>query len=137
MYVFVCVDDYLRFSWVSFFREKFDTFNAFKILFLKLMREKNRQLKKAIRIRSGHEKEFENSIFTKFCNKHGIDHKFFDVDTSTKWGGRREEQSTTRNGSSYAQSKKCSNKILGRNLEHNMLCFEQGLPSPRNNYDTL
>ena len=40
------------------------------------MREKNIQLKKAIRIRSGHGKEFENSHFTKFCNKHGIDHEF-------------------------------------------------------------
>ena len=40
--MFVCVDDYSRFSWVDFLREKFDTFNAFKILFLKLMREKNK-----------------------------------------------------------------------------------------------
>ena len=76
-YVFVCVDDYLRFSWVSFLREKSDTFNAFKILFLKLMHEKNRQHKKAIRIMSDHGKEFENSHFTKLCNKHGIDHEFF------------------------------------------------------------
>ena len=36
-YVFVCVDDYSRFSWVNFPKEKFDKFNAFKILFLKLM----------------------------------------------------------------------------------------------------
>ena len=41
------------------------------------MREKNIQLTKAIKIRSDHEKEFENSIFTKFCNKHGIDHEFY------------------------------------------------------------
>ena len=75
-YVFVCVDDYSRFSWVSFLREKSDTFNAFKILFLKLMREKNKQLKKATRIRSDHGKEFENFYFTKFCNKRGIDHEF-------------------------------------------------------------
>ena len=72
-YVFVCVADYSRFLWVSFLREKS---NAFNILFLKLMREKNRQLKKAIRIRSDHGKEFENSHSTKFCNKHGIDHEF-------------------------------------------------------------
>ena len=60
--MFVCVDDYSRFTCISFLREKSDTFNAFKILFLKLMREKNRQLKKAIGIRSGHGKEFENSL---------------------------------------------------------------------------
>ena len=64
-YVFVCVDDYSRFSWVSFLREKFNTFNAFEIWFLKLMREKKTTLKKAIRIMSDHGKEFENSFFTK------------------------------------------------------------------------
>ena len=63
-YVLICVDDYSRFSWVNFLREKSNTFNAFKILFLKLMREENKQLKKAIRIRSDHE-EFENSLFIK------------------------------------------------------------------------
>ena len=72
----VCVDDYSRFSLVSFLREKSDTFNAFKILFLKLMSEKNKQLRKAIRIRSDHGNEFENSHLTKLCNKHGIDHEF-------------------------------------------------------------
>ena len=66
------VDDYSRFSWVSFLGEKSDTFNAFKILFLWLMHENNKQLKKAIRIRSDHGKEFENSNFTKFCNQYGI-----------------------------------------------------------------
>ena len=61
--VLVCVDDYSRFMWVSFLREKSDTFNSFKIVFLKLMLEKNRQLKKAIRIKSDHGKEFENSLY--------------------------------------------------------------------------
>ena len=64
-----------QFSWVNFLREKLDTFNAFKILFLKLTREKNTHLKKAIKIRRDYEKEFENSLFTKFRNKHGIDHE--------------------------------------------------------------
>ena len=88
--MFVCVDDYSRFSWVSFLREKSDTFNAFKILFLKLMCEKNKQIKKAIMIRSDHGKEFENSHFTKFCNKHGIDHEFFAPKTlkRMKWKKR-------------------------------------------------
>ena len=76
-YLFVCVDDYSKFSWVSFLREKFDTFNVFKILFLKLMHEKSKQLKKVIRIRSDHGQEFENSLFTMFNNKHGIYHEFF------------------------------------------------------------
>ena len=75
-YVFFCVDDYSRFSWISFLKEKSDTYNDCKILFLKLMSEKNRQLKKAIRIRSAHGKDFDNALFIKFWNKHGIDHEF-------------------------------------------------------------
>ena len=42
-----------------------------------------------------------------------------------------------RNGSGYVQSKKYSSKVLGQSLEHNMLHLEQGLPSPRNNYDPM
>ena len=41
------------------------------------MHENNIQLNKAIKIRSDQGKEFENSLFTKFCNKHGINHEFF------------------------------------------------------------
>ena len=80
--MFVCVDEYSRFSWVRFLREKSDTFNAFKILFLELMCEKNIKFKKDIRIRSDHGKEFENSYFTKFCNKHEIEHEFSAPKTS-------------------------------------------------------
>ena len=58
---FVCVDDISRFSWVQFLREKYDTFNSFKVLFVKLMLEKNNALKNAVRIRSDQGKEFENS----------------------------------------------------------------------------
>ena len=47
-----------------------------------MMRENNRQLNEDIRIRSDHGKEFENSLFTKFYNKHGIDHEFFSPKTS-------------------------------------------------------
>ena len=76
MYVFVCADDYSRFSWVSYLREKSNTFIVIKIFFLKLIHEKNIQLKKAIKIRSDRGKEFENSLFIKLCNKHVIDHEF-------------------------------------------------------------
>ena len=33
MHVFVCVDDYSRFIWVTFVREKFKKFNSFKYCF--------------------------------------------------------------------------------------------------------
>ena len=40
------------------------------------MVEKNHHLKKTIRIRSDHGKEFKDSLFFEFYNKHGITHEF-------------------------------------------------------------
>ncbi|GAA0164082.1 transmembrane signal receptor [Lithospermum erythrorhizon] len=37
-YVYVCVDDFSRYTWVEFIREKSDTFNVFKQLALQLIR---------------------------------------------------------------------------------------------------
>src|ERR1044072_1595075 len=54
-YAFVCVDDYSRFTWISFIREKSDTFDVFKDLCLRIQREKECDI---IRIRSDHVKEF-------------------------------------------------------------------------------
>ena len=59
---------------VNFLREKSNTFDTFEALFVKLLHEKNYHLKKVI-IRSDHGREFENSLFTGFCNKDGIRHE--------------------------------------------------------------
>ena len=75
-YIFVCVDDFLRFTWVNFIREKSDTFNSFRNLYINLKNEKNCNISKIVRIRSCHDKEFENIIFADFFNKHGISHEF-------------------------------------------------------------
>ena len=45
------------------------------------MCKKDRQLEKVIKIRSNHGKGFENSLFTKFCNKHGINYEFSALET--------------------------------------------------------
>ena len=37
-------------------------------------------------VRSDYGKEFENSIFTDFCNKHGISHEFSSLKTPQKNG---------------------------------------------------
>ena len=76
MYVFVCVDDFFRYSWIHFLREKSNTFDAFKALILRLMLKKNLHHKKVVRIKGGHRREFENSHFDNFYNKHGIRHEF-------------------------------------------------------------
>ena len=42
----------------------------------KLKNEKDINIRKIVRIRSDHGKEFQNTIFAKFCDKHGIAHEF-------------------------------------------------------------
>ncbi|KAL0715908.1 hypothetical protein Bca4012_065230 [Brassica carinata] len=71
-YVFVLVDDYTRFTWVIFIREKSETTESFKIWTLQLINEKG-GIKK---IRSDHGGEFENEVMTKFLESKGISHQF-------------------------------------------------------------
>ena len=51
------------------------TFDAFEPLILGLMLKVNLHHKKVVRIRSDHGREFENSDFDNFYNKHGIRHE--------------------------------------------------------------
>ena len=71
-YVFVLVDDYTRFTWVRFIREKSETAESFKILALQLINERG-EIKK---IRSDHGGEFENGVMMEFCEQKGISHQF-------------------------------------------------------------
>jgi len=72
-YVLVVVNDFSRFTWVNFIREKSDTFESFKELCIQLQREKDRGI---VKIRSDHGTEFENSKFHEFCTGEGIKHEF-------------------------------------------------------------
>ncbi|GAA0160085.1 transmembrane signal receptor [Lithospermum erythrorhizon] len=60
-YVYVCVDDYSRYTWVEFLRDKSEAFELFQQLATQLQREKDLMI---IRIR-------------KFCNSEGIRHEFW------------------------------------------------------------
>ena len=75
-YVYVYVDDFSRYTWVNFLREKSDTFGAFKTLCIRLKTEKNCNIGKIVRIKSDHGKEFENTAFAKYCDENGIAHEF-------------------------------------------------------------
>ncbi|KAK2404703.1 gag-protease polyprotein [Trifolium repens] len=55
-YAFVVVDDYSRYTWVNFVREKSDISSVFKELCIQLQREKGSNV---VRIRSDHGREFE------------------------------------------------------------------------------
>lgn len=72
-YVLVVVDDFSRFTWVNFLREKSDTFDVFKKLCIQLQRENHCGV---MRIRSDHGIEFENFKFNEFCSSEGIKHEF-------------------------------------------------------------
>ncbi|KAG7584165.1 GAG-pre-integrase domain [Arabidopsis suecica] len=71
-YVFVLVDDFSRYTWVRFIREKSDTADSFRIWALQLINERG-GIK---RIRSDHGGEFQNESMKDFCENHGIAHQF-------------------------------------------------------------
>lgn len=82
-YVYVVVDDFSRFTWVNFIKEKSDTFEVFKDLCQCLQREKKNVI---VRIRSDHGKKFGNSIFFEFFSTDGIGHEFSSPITPQKNG---------------------------------------------------
>ncbi|KAI9192328.1 hypothetical protein LWI28_021322 [Acer negundo] len=75
-YIFVCVDDFSKFTWKNFLREKSETFDKFKMLCNKIQNEMNSNIKSIKQIRSDHEREFENVSFETYCDSVGISHEF-------------------------------------------------------------
>ena len=72
-YTMVVVDDFLRYSWVEFLREKSEACDKMERLCMRLQNEKGVPI---VKIRSDHGKEFENTKFEAFCNEHGIKKEF-------------------------------------------------------------
>ena len=69
----VIVDDYSRYTWVEFLREKSETCEKLEILCKKLQNEKGIPIAK---IRSDYGKQFKNVRFESFCEKNGIKKEF-------------------------------------------------------------
>ena len=72
-YIIVIVDDFSRYTWVEFLREKSEACETLEILCKKLQNEKGALI---VKIRSDHGKEFENAGFESFCVKNGIKREF-------------------------------------------------------------
>ena len=72
-YILVMVDDYSRYAWVAFLRNKSEAFINFKDIGLKIQNEKWYPIE---RIRSDKGREFDNSDFLEFCHSLGIKHEF-------------------------------------------------------------
>ena len=72
-YIVVVVNDFSRYSWVEFLREKSKACEKMEKLCKKLQNEKGVPI---VKIRSDHGKEFKNARFEAFCKEHGIKKKF-------------------------------------------------------------
>ena len=72
-YIMVVVDDFSRYSWVEFLREKSEACNKMERLCKRLQNEKGVLI---VKIRSDHGKEFENAKFEAFCSEHSIKKEF-------------------------------------------------------------
>ncbi|KAI9164818.1 hypothetical protein LWI28_002665 [Acer negundo] len=85
-YIFVCVDDFSRFTLTYFLREKFETFDKFKTFCNNIQNEMNSSIKSIKWIRSDHGREFENVSFETYCDSIGISHEFSAPRTPKKNG---------------------------------------------------
>ncbi|XP_048423736.1 uncharacterized protein LOC125469828 [Pyrus x bretschneideri] len=75
-YILVLVDDFSRFTWVAFLREKSDAFKAFCGLLNRIQNDRVASNDRVIKLRTDHGTEFENTSFSEFCDEKGIAHNF-------------------------------------------------------------
>ena len=80
--IMVVVDDFTRYSWVEFLREKVEACDKMERLCKGLQNEKGVPI---IKIRSDHGKKFENAKFEAFCNEHGIKKEFSRLHNRMGW----------------------------------------------------
>ena len=104
-YVYVCVDDFSRFTWVTFLITKFEAFEVFEELWQRLYKKHNNRLLKFSRIRNDHGKEFENSFFENLWWENDIEHEFLaPKNFKTKWSCQKKKHNPIIYGPSHAKS---------------------------------
>jgi transposase InsO family protein len=72
-YCLVIVDNYSRFTWVYFLRDKSNVFETFKSFAIFAQNQFNFDIKK---VRSDNESEFKNVRIDEYCDDKGINHEF-------------------------------------------------------------
>ncbi|KAM5584807.1 hypothetical protein ABKV19_004255, partial [Rosa sericea] len=75
-YMLVVVDDFSRYTWVNFLRNKTETFESFKNLSQKLIIEKKSFNISIVRVRSDNGTEFKNAAFANYFHELGVSHEF-------------------------------------------------------------
>jgi transposase InsO family protein len=71
-YVLVVVDDYYRYAWVFYLRDKGETFGFVRDLVLRLKNERHGDAIREIHSHNG--SKFRNSRFDTFCHDLGLEH---------------------------------------------------------------
>ncbi|GJR94466.1 retrovirus-related pol polyprotein from transposon TNT 1-94 [Tanacetum coccineum] len=73
-YTLVIVDDYSRYTWTRFLKDKTEAFGQFEIFSKKIQNQLGCTI---VSIRTDHDREFDNEVqFGEFCNANGITHNF-------------------------------------------------------------
>ncbi|GJY61763.1 retrovirus-related pol polyprotein from transposon TNT 1-94 [Tanacetum coccineum] len=73
-YTLVIVNDYSRYTWTRFLKNKTEAFIQFKIFSKKIQNQLGCTI---VSIRTEHDREFDNEVqFGEFCNANGITHNF-------------------------------------------------------------
>ncbi|GJX79049.1 retrovirus-related pol polyprotein from transposon TNT 1-94 [Tanacetum coccineum] len=73
-YTLVIVNDYSRYTWTRFLKDKIEAFDQFEIFSKKIQNQLGCTI---VSIRTDHGKEFDNEVqFGEFCNANGITHNF-------------------------------------------------------------
>ena len=117
-YIMVIVDDFSRYIWVEFLREKSEAFEKLEILCNKLQNEKGAPI---VKIRSDHGKEFENARFESFCAKNETKREFSAPKTPQQNGVvERKNRVIQEMARVMLLNKQIPQKFLGRSCEHLM-----------------
>ncbi|GKA50502.1 retrovirus-related pol polyprotein from transposon TNT 1-94 [Tanacetum coccineum] len=73
-YTLVIVDDYSRYTWTRFLKDKTEAFDQFEIFSRKIQNQLGCSI---VSIRTDHGREFDNEVqFGEYCNTNGITHNF-------------------------------------------------------------
>ncbi|GKB94914.1 retrovirus-related pol polyprotein from transposon TNT 1-94 [Tanacetum coccineum] len=73
-YTLVIVDDYSRYTWTRFLKDKTEAFDQFEIFSRQIQNQLGCSI---VSIRTDHDREFDNEVqFGEFCNANGITHNF-------------------------------------------------------------
>ncbi|GJV75437.1 retrovirus-related pol polyprotein from transposon TNT 1-94 [Tanacetum coccineum] len=73
-YTLIIVDDYSRYTWTRFLKNKTEAFDQFEIFSKKIQNQLGCTI---VSIRTDHGREFDNEVqFGEFCNANGITHNF-------------------------------------------------------------